>query len=279
MLGGEPLAGSKEGPVSKPSSSSGAAGRRDDLGARGPANFVRIEPTTSLADVALRTPGATRLFESLHIDYGCFGAASLADACADVGVDLDATLSKLIQLARAEQERGVGPDWAREPLDALTKHIVDQHHAYTRYALTKLDALADQVLSAHGIEHPELETLRDLLQAVGAELRPHLLKEERILFPYIEALVDSSRTGSGRRFGSIENARGPIHVMMREHEQLGHLLRRMRHVTRDYLPPEKACASWLALYEGLGALERDLFKHVHLESNLLFPRTLELERT
>jgi regulator of cell morphogenesis and NO signaling len=263
--------------MSKPSSNHCAEGSRADLGAQGPAHLGRIGPTMSIADLALRTPGATRLFEFLHIDYGCFGSASLADACADIGIDLDATLFKLNQLALAG-ERSATIDWTREPLEALTKHIVENHHVYTRYALAKLDTLADQVVAAHGAEHSELETLKELLQSAGAELRPHLLKEERILFPYIDALA-SARSGAGHRFGPLESARGPIHVMMQDHRQLGVLLRRMRHVTRDYVPPEEACASWRALYDGLEALERDLFQHVHLESNLLFPRTLELERS
>ena len=66
--------------------------------------------------------------------------------------------------------------------------------------------------------------------------------------------------------------------MMHDHDHVSGLLRRMRAATRDYSPPPDACVSWRALYSGLAAFEGDLREHMHLESDLLFPRTLELER-
>lgn len=66
-------------------------------------------------------------------------------------------------------------------------------------------------------------------------------------------------------------------MMMREHDSVGQLLRELRAVTHDYALPAKACGSFEALFEGLKALERDLFEHIHLESNILFPRALAME--
>jgi regulator of cell morphogenesis and NO signaling len=41
--------------------------------------------------------------------------------------------------------------------------------------------------------------------------------------------------------------------------------------------PEYGCVTYRALMSGLKELEQDLHMHVHLENNVLFPRTLQLE--
>ncbi|MHB2020569.1 MAG: hemerythrin domain-containing protein, partial [Candidatus Xenobia bacterium] len=99
-----------------------------------------------------------------------------------------------------------------------------------------------------------------LLQALSCELRPHLNKEERVLFP-------AMRAGEGW-------VQAPIQVMMSEHDHAGDLLLALRTTTAQYTPPESACASYRALYAGLSELEQDLHRHIHLENNVLFPRAI-----
>jgi regulator of cell morphogenesis and NO signaling len=65
--------------------------------------------------------------------------------------------------------------------------------------------------------------------------------------------------------------------MMREHEQVGELLARLRRFTRQYQPPPDACASFTSLYEGLRELEADTHLHIHKENNVLFPRVTAME--
>jgi regulator of cell morphogenesis and NO signaling len=66
--------------------------------------------------------------------------------------------------------------------------------------------------------------------------------------------------------------------MLAEHDDAGELTARIRELSGDYQPPEDACPTYRALYNGLAEFERDLHQHVHLENNILFPRALDLER-
>jgi len=50
--------------------------------------------------------------------------------------------------------------------------------------------------------------------------------------------------------------------------------RRLRVLTDDYEVPAEACNTWHALWHGLAALEESLHSHIHLENNILFPRSL-----
>jgi regulator of cell morphogenesis and NO signaling len=104
-------------------------------------------------------------------------------------------------------------------------------------------------------------------------------KEERVLFPYIREL-DTALRGEGRRpkafFGSVAN---PIAMMTNEHEAVGELLREMRETTKDFALPDDACVSYTALYRALEEFEREIHTHIHLESNVLFPRAIRGEKS
>jgi regulator of cell morphogenesis and NO signaling len=239
---------------------------------------MRIESATTVGSLAAGIPGATKIFDSVHIDYCCHGARSLADACADAGLDSDELIAEL-ERAASRGDRSDEARWGGKPLTALMKHIVEHHHTYTRERLARLEKLSRRVLTVHGDAHPELMALHNLIEAIDGDLRPHMTKEEIILFPYIEELEASRRAGRGRPFAPFGTDHGPVRAMMHEHDHVGGLIHELRALTHDYSPAPDACASWKALYSGLQALEHDLVEHMHLEANLLFPRVLELERS
>ena len=145
-----------------------------------------------------------------------------------------------------------------------------EHHRYLNEELPVVDALAAKVLSIHGDRQPELAEVRRLVAAIRADLEPHLLKEERVLFPAIAALADGKRELG---FGSVVN---PIRMMGIEHDRAGELLVNLRAATGGYVVPDDACASYRSEYERLEALELDTHLHIHKENHVLFPAALRL---
>ena len=71
-----------------------------------------------------------------------------------------------------------------------------------------------------------------------------------------------------------DHVAGPVHVMMQEHDDHAVNLARIRELTDDRQAPAHACATWRALYDGLGVLEAELMQHIHLENHVLFPRAM-----
>ena len=168
-------------------------------------------------------------------------------------------------------------DFQNTSLPELITHILDTHHVFTKSEMDRLQLLADKVLNAHGGNHPELVHLDELLTRLCDDLKPHMFKEEQILFPYINALVqaaDQNRTVPFAPFGTVKN---PIRMMTMEHDTAGEILRELRALTSDYKVPADGCISYQTLYQALENFEKDLHQHIHLENNLLFPKALELE--
>jgi regulator of cell morphogenesis and NO signaling len=162
-------------------------------------------------------------------------------------------------------------DWTCEPLPALIDHIVTVYHAWLREEMPRLEQMAGRVARVHGAKAPRLlGRLEAIVGELSADLREHMLKEERVLFPAICAL------DAGHAPALPVALDAPIRVMMREHDAAGDLLAELRRITDGYTPPEWGCATSRALYATLEELERDMHVHVHLENNILFPAALRL---
>jgi len=229
--------------------------------------------STTVRELARATPGAARVFEKFGIDYCCGGDRSLAQACTAAKVNVQEVAEALEKPEAREGQR----DWQKATLAELAKHIVARHHEYVRQEIQRLIPLCAKVVGVHGKNHPELEKIQSSFLALSKELTAHLMKEERMLFPYIEQLelaANSGRHPGASPFGTVKN---PVRMMMMEHDSAGELLRKMREVSKNYDLPADACMSFQMLYRALQEFEADLHQHIHLENNILFPRAVELE--
>jgi len=225
----------------------------------------------SLGDIVNMAPRLAVRLERLDLDYCCGGATTLADACQANDLDPESVIVEL--------EAHLGTDdtpapWVSMGAVELVDHLVGTHHRYLWDELPRLQALVEKVNGVHGERHRELADIAACFAAIRADVEPHLEKEERILFPAIGELFTAADTPTFG-FGSMGN---PISMMLREHDDLGELLRRLRALTTDYTPPADGCASYSALFSGLEELEADTHLHVHKENNLLFPQVLEREQ-
>jgi regulator of cell morphogenesis and NO signaling len=244
---------------------------------------MNIDTTKTVREMALSIPGATRVFEKLGIDYCCGGNKAFEEACEEANLHVQKVIDSLESAAIEHQRRNTdglqgGGDWQSEPLGDLIGHIQNTHHNYVKEEITRLRPLFDRVCNVHGAKHPELAPLRSDFHALSQELTMHMMKEEMVLFRYMERMEESVLAGEPilpAPFGTVEN---PVAKMVHEHDSAGNLLRHMRQLSNGYAPPEGACTSYKTLYWALAEFERDLHLHVHLENNILFPRAIEMER-
>lgn len=238
---------------------------------------MNISDTTTVRDLVVGIPGATRVFENFGIDYCCGGHQTLAAACRKAKLPIEDLTRSLEEAGRASHPGGDERDWRQESLTSLAAYIIDKHHHGARQELDRLEKLFGKVCSRHGDNHPELFEAQKTFYQLKQDLIPHMLKEEQVLFPYITSMERGA--GEGRAipppfFGAVQN---PARMMALEHDSAGDLLRTLRATTGDYTPPAGACISYQTLYQALAGFEADLHQHIHLENNLLFPRAIEME--
>jgi len=111
------------------------------------------------------------------------------------------------------------------------------------------------------------------------DIPPHMKQEEEIFFPYIKQIHHAYKHRESYARLLIRTLRKPIEeVMLKEHEATGSSLLRLRKITNNYTPPEKACITHKVTFAKLKELDKDLVQHIHLESNILFPKAIKMEQ-
>jgi regulator of cell morphogenesis and NO signaling len=234
---------------------------------------MTFNTTTTVRELAVEMPHATRIMEKLKIDYCCGGHRPFTEACTDAGLDADEVLREIAESFQSgsdgQMETASFQTWS---LHKLTGYIVETHHVFTRQELDRLTALISKVCAAHGRNHPEVLMISTLFRALRGELVPHMNKEEQVLFPYIDRLEADGPVGPPP-FGSVSN---PVRMLMAEHDVAGEILAKVRTISNGFTVPPDTCISYQTLYQALEALEQDLHQHIHLENNILFPRAIEL---
>lgn len=209
----------------------------------------------SLGALARDIAGATALFRQHRLDFCCGGEQTLEAAALAQGIDVGLIEA---QLAALDQQPPTEAQTA-DDVAGLIDQIVCRFHDGHRRDLPELIALAAKVEQVHAT-HPDAPTgLTQLLQAMRDELEGHMQKEEQILFPLMR------RNPAGF-------LAPPIARMRQEHDDHGRMLQAVQRLTHGLQLPSGACATWQALYDGLGRFTDELMQHVHTENNILFPQ-------
>lgn len=219
---------------------------------------------------------AARVFESFGIDFCCKGNRTIEEACEKKKVDAVAVKEALDKALTSPNEESM--DFNFWPLDLLADYIEKKHHRYVEDNIPLLLQYLTKLCKVHGEAHPELFEITKLFSESAGELTTHMKKEELILFPYIRKMLKKTKNGSSvvdaPHFRTVRN---PIKIMMQEHENEGDRFEKIAALTNNYNPPADACNTYRVTYALLDEFESDLHKHIHLENNILFPKSIVYE--
>ncbi len=161
---------------------------------------------------------------------------------------------------------------------SLSDEVVRRHHDPERQIVASLRAQSDAMADTGFERAGDLALAREAFAALAEQLVAHLDKEEHILFSAVETLVQSARTGTPRPPLPFATLLHPIRVMEADHERLSRAMDDLSGLARAAAPPAALEATWTAWRRDVDRLADDLAAHVRLENELLFPRTLDLER-
>lgn len=229
---------------------------------------------STVGDLVASDYRAAAVFHRFGIDFCCGGGSSLSEACRKQNVSATEVIQALTT-ACATPDAGT-PRFNAWDVQALVSYIVSNHHAYVRDALPTILAHTRKLADVHGPNHPELVEVSALFNGVAEEMTSHMMKEEHVLFPFINALGAAAQRGTAAPvppFGRVSN---PIRMMEQEHESAGTAMARIRELTGGYAPPADGCTTYRITMQELEAFENDLHAHVHLENNILFPKAKRL---
>ncbi len=216
------------------------------------------------------------VFKKNKIDFCCRGNRSLEEVCEKEGIDYELISKELEASLQSNANNSI--DFNTWPLDLLADYVEKTHHRYVEEKSVILQQFLSKLVKVHGENHPELFEIHQIFNSVAQGLAAHMKKEELILFPFIRKMVKAQMSNEKlpeAHFGSVEN---PIDMMEHEHTEEGDKLRRLAELANEYQPPADACNTYRVTFAMLDEFEQDLHKHIHLENNILFPKSIELEK-
>jgi len=237
---------------------------------------MKITEKSNLGSIVANDYRLAEVFKKYNIDFCCHGNRTIEDACIQKGMQCPELIRELNAQSR-KPDHGV-PDYNRWPIDLLAEYIEKTHHRYVTEKIPVIQSYLSQLYKAHEDRHPELFKIAELFDEAAGELSRHMKKEELILFPYIHNLAKAKDSGHALNrpaFGSVES---PVRMMNQEHDAEGERFRRIAQLCNNYTVPADGCNTYKVAFALLKEFEEDLHLHIHLESNILFPRAIEMEK-
>jgi len=236
-----------------------------------------VDDKETIGQIAAKDLRKAEVFKKYGIDFCCGGKKTVREACAEKGIDATKVEQELQQPVQGGVTSG-SLNYDEWNLDFLADYIVNTHHQYVRKYLPEIKAYAAKVAQVHGDSHPELLKINELVVKVDKEMFEHMADEEGKLFPTIKEIVKTKNNNAvyskveGQSFSEMVTATEG------EHDSVGDAVKEIRELSADFTIPEDACTSYKLLFKMLEEFENDLFIHIHLENNILFPKAEEIEK-
>jgi regulator of cell morphogenesis and NO signaling len=224
----------------------------------------------TIGAIAANDCRAGKVFKRIGIDFSYEGNRTLEEASQNVGITVEQlkTALKQVDTFHTPADRKFNC-W---PLDYLIEYIINVHHRPAKENAIIIYDLAQKVSYQHGENHKDLSKLTSALFLFLHDFLIHLKIEEQVLFPSITQLITKKTYPGAITPLSYFVVRNSMEVLQKEHVAARNDLKLIRTLTKDYALPSDACENFKYLFEKLKEFENDLFQHVHLENNIVFPK-------
>lgn len=226
-----------------------------------------------VGQIATKYPELIPELERLGVDYCCGGSKSLAECAAQIGAIPDDVVETFRGFEASPTSDTDISDYSAMSMTELADHIEQTHHVFARESLDRLARLVAKCVAAHGDEDSRLIELQRTIASLDVDMRDHLVREERVLFPWLRRLERKSEITSGPPW----SVKRPIDCMVHDHDDVGEAFRKIRSLTDNLTLPDGACSTWRECYRLIEQLETDTHMHIHKENNILFPAGIAAE--
>jgi len=232
---------------------------------------IRLED--QIGEIVAHDYRTAAVFKAKGIDFCCRGNRTLQEAIQEKGLHAESLIEELKQVEILGKEST--SDYENWPLDLLIDYIEKKHHRYIRRQVPVLTGYLEHVMKAHGESKPELREIQALFLEGSAELLKHIEEEEAILFPMIKDIVSVPLNVASVSCVPLNFFKQIMAQMKSEHATEGDRWQNIAQLTNYY--QLSGCNTMRVTYSLLKEFQDDLFLHIHLENNILFPAAIELK--
>lgn len=235
-----------------------------------------IRDDSFVTDIVVQDYRTARVFRKYNIDFCCGGKLPLGKVCEIRGLNVESVKTELNDVMRTVHVPN-STNFNEWTIDFLVDYIINVHHAYLTNHFPEIVDLVERFTEGHKSKYPFLAELVTSLYGLRDTLLPQLDHEEKIIFPYIKQIAHAYESHEPYAALLVRTLRKPVENTMK-HDQVRKYLHRLRELTNNYEPAPNACISHKVAFSMLKELDTDLVQHIHLESNILLPKAIAMEK-
>lgn len=189
--------------------------------------------------------------------------------------DNPSALSQIRVNCSREWEANInGVDFHNWPLDLLTLYIEKEHHRYVKDQIPVLFTILRQIRKCSAESGRSFNKINILFTQVSVNLSAHMNIEETKVFPFIKSLAkqNTSEIYSEQARQFLDQ----FFQLNRDHELALNLFEKIEAYSNNYAAPTCAPDVISDAVALLKSFHEDLYFHIQIETNLLFPQALLL---
>lgn len=225
-------------------------------------SITSISPAMKMADLLDVNFSILGVFSRFGMSYG-FGEATVKDVCDGMGIDPE-TFLIICKVYAFDGYRPSREQMEGACLEDIVRYLRLSHTYYMDTMVPALAAAIEEMIAPCDDMHKKV--IRKFFGDYKEELERHFDYEEKTVFPYVEAMIDS-REREPYTIGEYE----------KNHSNVEEKLDDLKKLVTMYQPVQSRSQDCFRVLFYLYSLESDLERHTFIEDGILVPVVSRME--
>ena len=225
-------------------------------------SITSISPAMKMADLLDVNFSILGVFSRFGMSYG-FGEATVKEVCDGMGIDPE-TFLIICKVYAFDGYRPSREQMEGACLEDIVRYLRLSHTYYLETMVPALAAAIEEMISPCDDMHKKV--IRKFFGDYKEELERHFDYEEKTVFPYVEAMIDS-REREPYTIGEYE----------KNHSNVEEKLDDLKKLVTMYQPSQSSSQDCFRVLFYLYSLESDLERHTFIEDGILVPVVSRME--
>ena len=225
-------------------------------------SITSISPAMKMADLLDVNFSILGVFSRFGMSYG-FGEATVKDVCDGMGIDPE-TFLIICKVYAFDGYRPSREQMEGACLEDIVRYLRLSHTYYLETMVPALAAAIEEMIAPCDDMHKKV--IRKFFGDYKEELERHFDYEEKTVFPYVEAMIDS-REREPYTIGEYE----------KNHSNVEEKLDDLKKLVTMYQPSQSRSQDCFRVLFYLYSLASDLERHTFIEDGILVPVVSRME--
>ncbi|MBR4596063.1 MAG: helix-turn-helix transcriptional regulator [Bacteroidales bacterium] len=225
-------------------------------------SITSISPAMKMADLLDVNFSILGVFSRFGMSYG-FGEATVKEVCDGMGIDPE-TFLIICKVYAFDGYRPSREQMEGACLEDIVRYLRLSHTYYLETMVPALAAAIEEMIAPCDDMHKKV--IRKFFGDYKEELERHFDYEEKTVFPYVEAMIDS-REREPYTIGEYE----------KNHSNVEEKLDDLKKLVTMYQPAQSCSQDCFRVLFYLYSLESDLERHTFIEDGILVPVVSRME--